>query len=358
MATTTTISKRAFGQATNGVGIDEYTLTNANKVEVKVITYGGVITSLKVPDRHGVLTNVVLGFDKLEDYLTKSPYFGCITGRFGNRIAKAKFTLDGKEYTLATNDGPNTLHGGKAGFDKRVWAAKQVNTEAGAGIELTYVSPDGEEGYPGNLSTTVIYTLTDDNELRIDYLATTDKPTVVNLTNHSYFNLAGNGSGTIYDHILMINADRYTPVDSTLIPTGELAPVGGTPLDFRLPKRIGAGIRSGHPQMVLGRGYDHNFVLNRADHTSLSLAARLYDPGSGRIMETWTTEPAVQLYTANFVDGTLVGSSGGMYRQGDGLCLETQHYPDSPNRPEFPSTVLRPGEHYESTTVFKFLADG
>jgi aldose 1-epimerase len=333
MKSTMAINKRSIGQTSSGVAIDEYTLTNASGAEVKIITYGGIITSLKVPDRQGTLANVVLGFDTLEDYLIKSPYFGCITGRFGNRIAKAKFTLDGNEYTLATNDGPNSLHGGNVGFDKRVWAAKEVKSEAGAGIELTYVSPDGEEGYPGTLSTKVVYTLTDENELRIDYIATTDKPTVVNLTNHTYFNLAGNGSGTIYDNILMINADRFTPVDSTLIPTGELAPVAGTPLDFRLPKRIGAGIRSGHPQMVLGRGYDHNFVLNRADYNALSLAARVYEPESGRIMETWTTEPAIQLYTANFVDGTLVGSSGGMYRQGDALCLETQHYPDSPNRP-------------------------
>jgi aldose 1-epimerase len=299
----------------------------------------------------------VLGFDKLEDYETRNPFFGALIGRYGNRIGNAKFTLDGEEYTLAANNGPNTLHGGAKGFDKVVWEAEEVQEGAEVGLKLSYMSPDGEEGYPGNLSVTVVYSLTDTNELRIDYTATTDKTTVVNLTHHSYFNLAGNGKASIYDQILTINADKYTPVDETLIPTGELAPVEGTPFDFRTPKLIGADIRSGHPQMVIGRGYDHNYVLNRSDSTSLELAARLYDPASGRIMDLLTTEPGVQFYSGNFLDGTLVGSSGGMYRQGDGLCLEPQHFPDSPNKPDFPSTTLKPGDTYSSTTLFKFLVD-
>jgi aldose 1-epimerase len=351
------VEKKAYGKTADGAAVDEYTLTNSGGAEVKVITYGGIITSIKVADRNGQWGNVALGFDKLEDYLTKNPYFGNITGRYANRIAKAKFTLDGKEYTLEANNGVNTLHGGKAGFDKKVWAAKEISGADGVGVELSYVSPDGEEGYPGALTTKVTYTLTDKNELKMDYTATTDKTTIVNLTNHTYFNLAGNGAASpIYDHLLWINADKYTPVDETLIPTGELAPVEGTPFDFRTPKTIGAGIRSGHPQMVLGRGYDHNFVLNRTDK-SLALAARLYDPASGRFMETWTTEPGLQVYTGNFLDGTLVGSSGGMYRQGDAICLETQHFPDSPNKPDFPTTVLKPGETYQTSTVYKFLVD-
>jgi aldose 1-epimerase len=349
------VQKRAYGKTAEGAAIDEYTLTNANKVEVKIITYGGIITSLRAPDRNGALYNVVLGFDNLRDYETRNPYFGAIIGRYGNRLANARFTLDGKEYKLAANNGPNALHGGKKGFDKQIWAAKP--TQNGAGLELTYLSKDGEEGYPGNLSTTVVYSLTDQNELRIDYTATTDKPTVVNLTNHSYFNLAGNGAGTIEGHVLMLNADRYTPVNDNLIPTGELAPVAGTPLDFRTSRRIGDRIRDGHPQMVFGRGYDHDFVINRSDDGSLVLAARLHDPSSGRVMEVSTTEPAIQFYTGNFIDGTLVGSSGGIYRQGDCLCLETQHFPDSPNQPNFPSTVLRPGQTYRSTTVFRFVVE-
>lgn len=333
--------------------MQNYTLTNANGMEVKIISYGGIITSIRVPDRSGTLANVVLGFDNPDDYVARNPYFGTITGRYANRIAGAKFTLNGTEYRLEANDGPNTLHGGVKGFDKQQWTGKEIKN----GVELSYVSPDGEGGFPGTLTATVTYTLTDANELRIDYKATTDKPTVVNLTNHSYFNLAGNGAGSIENHVLMINADRYTPVNETLIPTGELATVEGTPFDFRTPKRIGEEIRSAHPQMVLARGYDHNFVLNRSDDTSLALAARVQDPSSGRVMEVYTREPAIQLYTANFIDGTLVGSSGGTYRQGDALCLETQHYPDSPNQPDFPSTLLNPDEHYQTTTVFKFLSD-
>jgi aldose 1-epimerase len=349
------MKKRPYGTTADGIPVDEYTLANAS-MEVKIITYGGAITSVKAPDREGNPANVVLGCKDLADYETKSPFFGCIAGRFANRIAGGKFKIDGQEYTLALNNGPNALHGGLKGFDKRIWSSKPV---AGAeAVELSYLSPDGEEGYPGNLSAKVVYTLTAENEIRIDYTATTDKPTVVNLTNHTYFNLGGEGSGTIYGHILKINGDRYTPVDATLIPTGELAPVAGTPLDFRLPKRIGSGCRSDHEQIVWGKGYDHNFVLNRPspDDKSLVLAARLYDPRTGRVMETWTTEPAVQFYGGNFLEGAVYGPSGRAYRQSDGLCLETQHYPDGPNQPQFPSTLLRPGEVYQTTTVYKFMA--
>lgn len=357
MPTNASIQKSVFGKTADGVTVEEYTLTNANGMEVKAITFGGIITSLKVPDRTGTLANIVLGFEKLADYETRSPYFGALIGRYGNRIAKAKFTLAGKEYQLAVNDGINTLHGGAKGFDKKVWAASEVQNGSDVGLELSYTSPDGEEGYPGNLATKVTYTLTADNKLRIDYHATTDQTTVVNLTNHTYFNLAGNGAGTIANHIAQINADRYTPVDANLIPTGELAPVEGTPFDFRAPRLVNAGLRSGHPQVVSGRGYDHDFVINRTSANDLEFAARIYDPSSGRKVEVWTTEPSMQFYTGNFLDGTLVGSSGGLYRQGDGFCLETQHYPDSPNQPAFPSTELKPGDTYQTTTVYAFTTD-
>jgi len=339
--------------------MQQFTLVNANGIEVTITSYGGAITSLRVPDRHGTPANVVLGYETLEQYAANPLYFGCITGRCANRIAGGRFTLDGREYTLPLNDGPNSLHGGHAGFDKRVWRADAINGQGRSGVTLSYLSPDGEEGYPGNLDVTVTYTLTDANEIRIDYRATTDQPTIVNLTNHSYFNLAGEGSGPVYDHILMINADRYTPVNDNLIPTGELAPVNGTPFDFRLPKVIGAGVRGPHPQIARGRGYDHNWVLNRPapDDSSLLLAARLYEPRSGRLLEVWTTEPGIQFYSGNFLDGTVSGPSGRAYRQGDGLALETQHFPDAPNQPHFPSVVLRPGETYQSTTVYRFLTD-
>jgi aldose 1-epimerase len=351
-----TIEKRDFGKLPDGTPVFEYTLTNAKSMSVGVLNYGGIITSIKVPDRDGNVDNVVLGFRKIDDYATKNPYFGTITGRYANRVANAKFTLEGKEYQLAANNGPNSLHGGQKGFDKQVWDVKEMPGDGSVGLELAYLSPDGEEGYPGNLDVKVLYTLTDKNEFRIDYTAVTDKPTVVNLTSHSYFNLAGNGSGTVLDHKLTLNADRYTPVDAGLIPTG-VESVEGTPFDFRQPARINDRIREDHEQLVYGRGYDHNWVLNRPDDGSLALAARLEDEKTGRIMEIHTTEPAIQFYAGNFLDGTLVGSAGKMYRQGDGLCLETQHYPDSPNHPDFPSTVLKPGETYKTTTVHRFFTD-
>ena len=354
--TTSSISKRAYGTTRDGKAVTEFTLTNAHGMVAKIINYGGIITALHVPDRNGTFGDVVLGLNSLAEYEAGHPYFGALIGRYGNRIGKSTFALDGKQYTLAVNNEPNALHGGLKGFDKQVWDAKEISSSAGAAIELTYLSPDGEEGYPGNLSVTVVYTLTDDNALQIDYRATTDKATVVNLTNHSYFNLSGNGSGTVYDQIVQINADRYTPVNDALIPTGELAPVAGTPFDFRSPKVINGGLRSSHPQVVYGRGYDHNFVLNRKG-SGLEQAARVYAPATGRALEVWTTEPAMQFYTGNFVDGTLVGSSGGIYRQGDGLCLETQHYPDSPNQANFPTTTLKPGETYQTTTVYKFSTE-
>lgn len=343
-----------YGTTADGQAIEEYILTNANGVEVRIITYGGIITSVKVPDRDGVMANINLGFNNLADYETKSPYFGCITGRYANRIANATFMLDGTRYTLAANDGVNSLHGGAVGFNKRVWKAEAIEAEGEAGVSLHYLSPDGEEGYPGNLDVTVVYTLTDDNALRIDYTATTDAPTVVNLTNHSYWNLGGEGSGTIYDYIVWLNADRYTPVDATLIPTGELAPVEGTPFDFRIPKAIYPGQRSSFEQIVRARGYDHNFVLNRDDMTSMILAARIYDPACGRLLEVWTDQPGLQFYAGNFLNGTLVGASGRLYRQSDAFAVETQHYPDSLNQPNFPSTVLRPGETYQTSTIYKF----
>mgnify|MGYP001396115194 FL=1 len=335
---------------------DLYVLKNARGVEVEILTYGGIVRSIRVPDRNGEMANVVLGFKTAEEYRGAHPYFGCITGRYANRIAGGKFTLDGVEYTLATNDGPNSLHGGAKGFDKREWSVDRVTPTE---LALSYLSPDGEEGYPGNLDVKVVYTLTDENALRIDYTAATDKPTIVNLTNHSYFNLKGEGSGSITGHILMINADRYTPINENLIPTGELAPVAGTPFDFRLPKIIGGGLRAAHPQIVRGLGYDHNFVLARPsfDDTSLILAARLYEPDSGRVMEVHTTEPGIQFYSGNMLDSRLAGASGRVYRQSDGLALETQHFPDSPNQPHFPSTVLRPGETYRSTTIYAFSTD-
>lgn len=357
MAQSTSLQKQAYGKTPEGKSVEEYTLTNINGMEVRIITLGGIITSIRVPDRKGEMANVVLGCASLEDYLTKSPYFGCITGRFANRIANATFRLNGTEYKLATNDGQHSLHGGAKGFDKQIWQAKEIKTENEVGLELTYTSPDGEEGYPGNLATTVTYRLDNANALHIDYKATTDKPTIVNLTNHSYFNLAGEGTGAIFNHELLLNADHYTPVlNSAAIPTGEIASVEGTPFDFRKSRVIGERIHSGHEQMVYGRGYDHNWVLNRTHSKdgAMMLAAKLFEPNFGRVLEVLTTEPAIQFYSGNFLTGTVVGASGNTHRQGDGLCLETQHYPDAPNQPTFPSTVLNPGEMYQTTTVFKF----
>ncbi|PSL08534.1 aldose 1-epimerase [Haloactinopolyspora alba] len=348
------ITHEPFGTLDDGTQVDVYTLRNWRGMEVDILTYGGIVQSITVPDRKGEMANVALGFDNLGDYVEHSgPYFGAIVGRYANRIAEGEFTLDGEQYELATNNPPNHLHGGDVGFDKKVWeVTDEFADRHDVGLELSYTSPDGEEGYPGTLETTVTYTLTKRNELRIDYHATTDEPTIVNLTNHSYFNLGGEGTGSIEDHVLQIEADHYTPVDETLIPTGEIAPVEGTPFDFREPKEVGADIREPHEQLLIGQGYDHNFVLNGGD--GLDRAAKLRDPESGRTVSVYTTEPGMQFYSGNFLDGSFAGTSGQVYRQSDGLALETQHFPDSPNQPDFPSTVLRPGEEYESTTVYRF----
>jgi aldose 1-epimerase len=352
-----TIDKKPFGAMPDGTTVEVYTLSNDQKMSVQILTYGGVVHTINVPDRDGRLGNVALGFAKFEDYLTKSPYFGNITGRYANRIAKGTFTLGGTTYKLAINNGPNALHGGISGFDKKVWQAKEVSGPDSVGVELSYTSPDGEEGYPGTLATKVTYILTEKNELRIDYEATTDKPTVVNLTNHTYFNLVGEGSGSILGHELMLNASAFTPVDATLIPTGEIAKVAGGPLDFTAPTVTGARIRNDDQQLVFGKGYDHNFVLDKPQQGALSLAARVREPTTCRVMEIYTTEPGIQFYSGNFLDASLVGASGKMYRQSDGFCLETQHFPDSPNHPDFPSTVLRPGEVCKTSTVHRFMTD-
>jgi len=348
------ITKDAFGKTQDGTAVDQYTLTNANGMKVKITAYGGIVTAIEAPDKNGKVEDVVLGFDNLDEYLKGHPSFGTIPGRYANRIAKARFTLGGKEYKLFANNGENSLHGGKKGFDKYVWKAREVAARNGVALEVTHTSPDGDEGYPGTLTATVVYTLTNANELRIDYSATSDQDTVVNLTNHSYFNLKGAGNGDILDHDLMLNADRFTPVNTGLIPTGELRNVAGTPLDFTKPARIGARIESDYDQMKIGRGYDHNFAVNGKAGT-LRLAARATEATSGRVLEVWTTEPGVQLYTGNFLDGSKVGKSGKAYKQRYGFCLETQHFPDSPNQPSFPSTVLKKGGRYQTTTVFKFL---
>jgi aldose 1-epimerase len=346
------VTRAPFGKLPDGTAVEAFTLRNAHGVEVRAITYGAIITSLRVPDRAGRFDDVVLGHDTLAGYVEKPAYFGAVVGRYGNRIAKGRFTLDGKTYTLATNNGPNHLHGGVRGFDKVVWKAEPA--ASGAGVTFTYTSPDGEEGYPGTLTARVTYTLSDRDELGLEYSATTDKPTVVNLTQHSYFNLAGASSGgDILGHELTIDADRFTPVDPTLIPTGELAPVAGTPFDFRKATAIGARIGQDDEQLHRGGGYDHNFVLDRPE-AGLRRAVRLADPKSGRTMEIQTTEPGVQFYSGNFLDGTITGKGGTVYKYRSGLCLETQHFPDSPNHPAFPSTVLRPGKEYRSKTVLVF----
>lgn len=349
-------AKTSWGKTPDGVQVDLYRLTNKNGMEAAISTYGGAVVSLKAPDRNGTLEDVVLGYDSLDGYVSDKVYFGAIIGRYGNRIGHAQFTLDGKTYTLAKNNGENTLHGGIKGFNKAVWTAKEIAAKDGQALELTYLSKDGEEGFPGNLNVRVVYTLTDSNELKIEYSATTDKDTVVNLTNHSYFNLLGVGPGTgdILGHVLMIEADKFTPVDSGLIPTGELRAVAGTPFDFRKPAKIGARIKDDNEQLKLAGGYDHNFVLRRKMGEPMSLAARVAEPASGRILEVWTTEPGIQLYTGNFLDGSIHGKGGVTYTKHMAFCLETQHFPDSPNHPKFLTTELKPGERYHMTTIYKF----
>jgi aldose 1-epimerase len=348
-------TKKAFGKTADGQAVDLYTLRNAKGAEATITNYGGIVVTLKMPDKHGKFDDIVLGYDSLEGYLEKTPYFGCLVGRYGNRIGGAQFTLDGKTYTLSKNDGPNSLHGGVKGFDKVVWDAKPLATKDGPALELTYLSKDGEEGYPGNLKVTALYTLTDDNALRLDFTATTDKPTVVNLTHHSYFNLAGQGKGDILGHEVYINSDKTTPVDKTLIPTGELASVEGTPFDFRKPTTIGARINDPDQQLQYGPGYDHNWVINKSAG-ELGLQARVYEPTTGRVMEVISTEPGLQFYAGNFLDGTIKGKGGVVYQHRTGFCMEPQHFPDSPNKPQFPSTELRPGQTYKNTIIYKFSA--
>ncbi len=352
------MQKQEFGKTADGVAVDLYTLTNAHGMEVAITNYGGTVVSLKAPDAKGKFEDVVLGYDKISDYEAGKSYFGAIIGRYGNRIGQAKFSIGKANYTLAKNNGENTLHGGNVGFNKRVWTAKDVSGAGGAALELTYLSKDGEEGFPGNLSCKVVYTLTEQNSLKIEYSATTDKETVVNLTNHTYFNLAGQGSGDVLEHHLLVHADRFTPVDAGLIPTGELRAVKGTPFDFLKPTAIGARIDQADEQIKLGMGYDHNFVLTRGiKNGALALAAVVHEPKSGRVMEVWTSEPGVQFYTGNFLDGTGTGKGGKPYARRTAFCLETQHFPDSPNHPAFPSTLLKPGAHYHTTTVYKFSAE-
>ncbi|MFD4568636.1 aldose epimerase family protein [Streptomyces sp. NPDC058475] len=345
--------KELFGKLADGTKVHRWSLANGG-TRLKVLSYGGIVQSLEIPDRHGRYKNVSLGFDTIEDYVAKSPYFGALIGRYGNRIAKGQFTLDGKSHQLSVNDGVNSLHGGAKGFDKHVWDVEGFTSGSDVGLVLHYTSVDGEMGYPGTLKAKVTYTLTRHGDWRIDYEATTDRATVVNLTSHVYWNLAGEGSGSVYDHELRIAASRYTPVDSGLIPTGERAEVAGTPFDFRRTKTVGEDIRVAHQQLLYGKGIDHNWVLDKGITAEPEHIATLRDPSSGRTLKIATDQPGLQFYSGNFLDGTLVGSGGHIYRQGDALCLETQHFPDSPNQPKFPSTVLRPGQTYRSTTVHSF----
>jgi aldose 1-epimerase len=345
------VTKESFGTTKDGQPVDLYTLRNAQGVEARIMNYGGIVLSLKVPDRQGRLGDVVLGYDTLAAYEKETPYFGCLVGRYGNRIAKGKFSLNGVNYTLATNNYPNALHGGLKGFDKVVWKAKSGQSKLGPTLELTYVSKDGEEGYPGNLSVKAVYTLTEDNALRLDYTATTDKDTVVNLTQHSYFNLAGKGD--ILGHEVYIHADYFTPVDSTLIPTGVLRPVKGTPFDFNQPTTIGARVNQSDEQLKFGGGYDHNWVINKP-FGQLGLMARVTEPTTGRVLEVLSTEPGLQFYCGNFLDGKLTGKGGWVYQFRNGFCMEPQHYPDSPNQPKFPTVVLKPGQTYKNTIIYRF----
>ncbi len=348
---TANISRLPFGKTKDGIPADLYTLRNSKGAEAKISNYGGLVISLKVPDRTGQLGDVTLGYDNLDGYLKETPYFGALIGRYGNRIARGKFTLDGQTYTLATNNYPNALHGGVKGFDKVVWDAKVVMNLDGPSLQLSYVSKDGEEGYPGTLTVTAVYTLTENNGLRLSFTATTDKDTVVNLTHHSYFNLAGKGD--VLGHAVMIPADSFTPVDSTLIPTGELRPVLATPFDFRKPTTIGARISQADEQLKFGGGYDHNWVMNKP-MGQLGLMARVYEPTSGRVMEVYSTEPGLQFYSGNFLDGTLTGKNGWVYKFRNGFCMEPQHYPDSPNQAAFPSVALKPGQVYSNTIEYRF----
>ncbi len=348
---TNSMKKEIFGKTKDGTEVNLFTLTNQNGMTVKITNYGAIITSIITPDKNNKPGDVVLGFDSLDNYLGEHPFFGALAGRYANRIAKGKFTLDGKEYTLATNNGPNHLHGGKLGFDKRVWSVAETQPDQNS-LKLTYVSKDGEEGYPGTLTAAVTYTLTNENEIKIDYEATTDKATPVNLTNHSYFNLAAGQAENALNHEVMLNADQFTVVDKTLIPTGEFRQVAGTEMDFITPNNIGSRIAK-----VAG-GYDHNFVLNNHQDGKLGLAATVYEPLSGRFMEVYTTQPGVQFYSGNFLDGSLTGKGNKVYKKHYGFCLETQHFPDSPNHPDFPSTILKPGEVYRQSTVYKFSVRG
>jgi aldose 1-epimerase len=348
---------RPFGTLADGRPVHAYRLSNDTGVAVEVLTYGGILRQIEVPDRNGVVEGVALGFRDLADYVERSPYFGAVIGRFANRIADGTFSIDGTTYRAPVNEPPTSVHGGHEGFDKKLWQAEPFADAAWVGVRLRYVSPDGEEGYPGTLDTEVTYRLARDHgTLRVDYAATTDRPTVVNLTNHSYLNLAGEGAGSVLDHVVQVAASRYLPLQQTLLPTGELASVSGTPLDFRTPHPIGERIRQGFEQLVLARGYDHNLVLDRdgVPDGELAFAARVSEPGSGRVLEVWTTEPGIDLYTGNFLDGSLVGPSGRAYRQGDGLAIEPEHFSNSPNVSHFPSTVLRPGERYASATEYRF----
>lgn len=351
-ASVATIAKSDYGTTTDGQSVAQYTLKNARGMKMEVISYGGIITSLTAPDKDGTYENIVLGYDELAQYQEENPFFGAIIGRYGNRIARGKFTLDGTEYTLETNNGPNHLHGGERGFDKVVWEVTEMPSDTDPGLQLTYLSPDGEGGYPGNLQTTVTYTLKADNTLVIDYTATTDQPTIVNLTQHTYFNLSGKTSSTILDHKLVLAADKYLPVDATLIPTGELAPVAGTPFDFTEAKRIGQDIEAPNDQLAKGKGFDHCWVFTKSG--GATAIASLHHPATGRFMEVFTDEPAIQFYSGNFLDGTLPAPGGGTFALRSGLCLETQHYPDSPNQAAFPSVVLQPGETYETSTSYRF----
>jgi aldose 1-epimerase len=348
-----TTKKESFGKTATGRNIDVFTLTNTRGLEARILTYGGILLSLKVPDRNGHLDDIVLGFDSADGYNTLGQYFGALIGRYANRIGKGRFTLNGVEYKLAINRGGHHLHGGVNGFNRVVWRATALKTSAGAAIELTYLSEDGEVGYAGNLSVKVVYTLTNNNELQFEYSATSDKDTVVNLTNHSYFNLAGQGQGDILKHELMINAARFTPVDSALIPTGELRTVQGGPFDFTRMTSIGSRINQDDEQLKFGNGYDHNWVID-GERGALRKGAAVREPTTGRVMEVWTTEPGVQLYSGNFLDGARIGKDQKAYRRHYGLCLETQRYPDAPNKSEFPTATLRAGERYQSTTIYRF----